>query len=426
MKLKKKKMDKLLQSKTKRNKVIKIKEEMIDDELYHENQNEEKNSTRESKKSSWEEDKKYKKRLQQDLHKDLNENTYDINIENNTAGNNSVETINGVPLQKNIEVNSNTIVDEEKETNSPKENNEEVTTPMESEQEQCQSAKCDQNQNSENSNNNQDQEPAEKYSNNKKYDKTLNKKRSLLSKKLTKHKKNRRKYQESSYSPSIYNSNTGYRVSQSMVNYNQEKDIEEEEEENGKGSEEDLNDAQVEKERLEREKLREKQREKVKKSKRESTFKYYFDGHVVNNKKVRWEVKIKQLTGWFSIGVAERQKTSKTNEKQNPITMNVDKQFIINKINFLMTNDHCTIIWIGNKNQINQSKGVFAIKQGDILTFTFCPKFNQLKIQKNNNTYLIDKINYYGEQWLVPCAIYSRKNDKALFRNFHVLADYNK
>jgi len=420
-----KKSNKLLQNKTRRNGVIKIKEEDIYDELYRENLNEEK-STRESKKS-WEEDKKYTKKKQEDLHKDLNDNnnTYDINIDNNTAENNSIGSANEAPTRKNIEAYSNSVNGEEKRKNlsydskNQKENNDEITSPHESEQEQSQNEKYQQypSQNSEMYNNqNQDKDESSH-----KYEKNNNKKRSLLSKKFTKHKNSRRKRQESSYSPSIYNKSRR-RVSQSMVNYNQVQGLEDENERN---SEEELSDEQLEKERIEREKKRNEKRERSEKNEKESTFKYYFDGHIINNKKVRWEVKIKQLTGWFSIGVAERQKTSNTNEKQNPITVDVNKQYIINKINFLMTNDHCTIIWIGNKNQINQFKGVFGIKQGDILTFTFCPKFSQLKIQKNNNTYLIDKINYYGDQWLVPCAIYSRKSDKALFRNFHVLADYN-
>ena len=424
--------NKLLQNKTRRNGATKIKEEDIYDELYRENLNEEK-STRESKKS-YEEDKKFTNKKQEDLHKDLNDNnnTYDINIDNNTVENNFIGSANEAPIRKNNEAYSNTVNDEEKRKNNlsydsknQKENNDEITSPQESEEEQLQNDKYQQypSQNSEIFNN-QEQDRDEsslKYKKNN----NNNKKRSLLSKKFTKHKNSRKKRQESSYSPSIYNKSKR-RVSQSMVNYNQVQDVEDEYE-NERESEEELSDEQLEKERIEREKKRNEKRERSGKSEREreSTFKYYFDGHIINNKKVRWEVKIKQLTGWFSIGVAERQKTSNTNEKQNPITVNVNKQYIIKKINFLMTNDHCTIVWIGDKNQINQFKGVFGIKQGDILTFTFCPKFNQLKVQKNNNTYLIDKINYYGDQWLVPCAIYSRKNDKALFRNFHVLADYN-
>ena len=417
--------NKLLQNKTKRNGAVKIKEEDIYDELYHENLNEEK-STRESKKS-WEEDKKYTKKKQEDLHKDLNDNinTYDINIDNNTVENNSIGSANEAPIRKNNEPYSNTVNGEEKRKNNlsydsknQKENNDEITSPQESDEEQSQNDKYQQYPS-----HNSEMQEQDKDESNHKYEKNKSKKRSLLSKKFTKHKNGRKKRQESSYSPSIYNKSRR-RVSQSMVNYNQVQDLEDEYE-NERESEEELSDEQLEKERIEREKKRNEKRGRSGKNGRESTFKYYFDGHIINNKKVRWEVKIKQLTGWFSIGVAERQKTSNTNEKQNPITVNVNRQYIINKINFLMTNDHCTILWIGNKNQINQIKGVFGIKQGDILTFTFCPKFSQLKIQKNNNTYLIDKINYFGDQWLVPCAIYSRKNDKALFRNFHVLADYH-
>ena len=46
--------------------------------------------------------------------------------------------------------------------------------------------------------------------------------------------------------------------------------------------------------------------------------------------------------------------------------------------------------------------------------------------KKEENFFIIENINYSSNQWLVPCAIYSKKDDKAIFRNFQVLADYNK
>ena len=174
--------------------------------------------------------------------------------------------------------------------------------------------------------------------------------------------------------------------------------------------------------------------EKTEKKKRKKLFKYYFDGHIINNKKIRWEVQVKQLKGWFSLGISERRKTSETNEKQNHSILTVDKDFILKQINFLMANDRCTILWENGQNKVTELKEqCFKIKEGDNLVLIYSPKFKQLKIYKKDekenediNSYIIENINYSKSQWLVPCAIYSKKDDKAIFKNFQVLADYNK
>ena len=176
------------------------------------------------------------------------------------------------------------------------------------------------------------------------------------------------------------------------------------------------------------------QKPKSIKDKPKKYFRYFFDGHIINNKKAKWEVHIKQLTGWFSLGISERKKTSKS-EKLAQITMTVERNFIVHQTNYLITNDQCSISWEDGENKVNENLENFKIKDGDNLTIMYSPKFKQLKIQKingNNNitnendTYIIENIDYYNNGWLVPCMVFSKFEDKASIKNFHVLADYNK
>ena len=406
-----------LQKKTSRNEkneVIRIKEE--DTEINDSDEKEKdvnSNESNDSKKSTGDE-KSYKKGRKDEIkntNKTYNHNSFENNINSNIHKKYSIEANNCAPTLKNSAIiNSNLINNiqngKEKVKSVSKINKGELTKEKKHEKFIEQYTDIEQEQQKEKEKlQNKEKEKEESPS---KYKEAI-KKKSFLSKNFKK--KYKKKKEESSYSPPNYATR---KVSQSMINYSKEVEYEEQ-------CDEDL----LEKEKREREKIRDKEREKVKENKKIVDFKYYFDGHIINNKKIRWEVKIKQLSGWFSIGIGERTKTSQTNEKQNHTVVIVDKEYITNKINFLLTNDHCTIMWGDGKNNINRAKGSFNIKEGDTLLFTYSPKFNNLKIQKNNSTYVIENIDYYSDQWLVPCAIFSRKNDKAIFKNFHVLADYN-
>ena len=402
--------DKLKEKNIRRNEVIKIKEEDIEINDNEKEKDLKSYKSNDSKKSTGDEKSYNKKRLEQSekiIKNFKNTNFEEMNIVLNNNRRYSNETSNCAPTLKNNAIfNQNMMImseDDKKENNnisniSSKENIEE--TPRENDEKFI-----DQYQDLEQEDVNGQDHVLESHL---KYKKVI-KKKSLLSKKFRK--KYRKKREESSYSPPNY---ANRKISQSMLNYSRDVQVEE----HG-------DDELLEKEKKEREKMRDKEREKIRENRKMNDFKYYFDGHIINNKKIRWEVKIKRLSGWFSIGVGERVKTSHSNEKQNHTMIIVDKEYIINKINFLLTNDHCTIMWEGGKNNINKARGSFNIKEGDNLIFIYSPKFNQLKIQKNNSTYVIENIDYYSDQWLVPCAIFSRKNDKAIFRNFHVLADYN-
>ena len=111
--------------------------------------------------------------------------------------------------------------------------------------------------------------------------------------------------------------------------------------------------------------------------------------------------------------------------------MRVDRGFITKQTNYLITNDQCSIIWEDGENKVDENFDIFKIKDGDNLVVIYSPKFKQLKIQKinangnnnyehENNTFILENINYYGNEWLVPCLIFSREEDQAFIKNFQV------
>lgn len=157
-------------------------------------------------------------------------------------------------------------------------------------------------------------------------------------------------------------------------------------------------------------------------------FKYYYDGHVLNSKKISWDVFLKKATGWFGIGLAEKEKLSENMEDIQPEEkiLNVDEKNNKTKTDFLLDNEHNINVWKqGNISRtINKSSPSF--KEGDILTFIYSPKFNQLKIQKGKTCFTFEDINYNTEQLLVPCIVFSNRENRAIFKNFKVLADYKK
>lgn len=155
-------------------------------------------------------------------------------------------------------------------------------------------------------------------------------------------------------------------------------------------------------------------------------FKYIYDGHVINNKKIKWEAKLEKATGWFSIGIGERKKIDDKNVKHDQEIILDKKETIKNKINFLLTNDHFTVIWQDGIMTYKKVKGSLPIREGDNLTFIYSPKFGQLKVQKSIHSFTIEDVIYKNNEWLTPVVVFSNKFDKVIFRNFHVLADYNK
>ena len=124
--------------------------------------------------------------------------------------------------------------------------------------------------------------------------------------------------------------------------------------------------------------------------------------------------------------LGERKKINNNNEKQNTEILIDQQNNIKNKILFLLTNDHCIILWKHKNMTYRKIKGSLPIREGDNLTFIYSPKYGQLKIQKSIYSFIIDEVYYNNNEWLVPVAIFSNTQDKAVFRNFHILADYTK
>ena len=172
-------------------------------------------------------------------------------------------------------------------------------------------------------------------------------------------------------------------------------------------------------------KIKEKEKKKENNNKKEEIreFKYIYDSHILNNKKIKWEIKIEKISGWFSIGIGEIKKCQ--NERQDTEIIIDKKDSIKNKINFLLTNDHCIIFWKNDNLTYKKVKGSLSIKEGDNLTLIYSPKFGQLKVQKGHYSFTINEVNYLNNEWIVPIAIFSHRQDTVVFKNFQVLADYN-
>ena len=168
-------------------------------------------------------------------------------------------------------------------------------------------------------------------------------------------------------------------------------------------------------------KIKEKTKEEKQDEKKDEV-KFYYETQVLNNRKTKWEVEIKKVKGLICVGIAERKKS----ENLEPVELNVKKSEKYSKLFYGIDNEKGTYTW-ENSTVVEKKdvKGVPVLKDGDVLTFIYNPKFKQLKISKNKFCYLIENLEYKNEDYLVPCAQYGDK-DKIYFRNFEVLADYSK
>jgi hypothetical protein len=154
---------------------------------------------------------------------------------------------------------------------------------------------------------------------------------------------------------------------------------------------------------------------------------YYFDEHILNNKKIKWEAQIIKLKGWCCIGICESAINNYFNDEHTINYMfNENKEFFLKQKKFLLTNNNYIIKRRDEKNTINIIEESFSIKEGDTLTFFYSPKYKHLKIQNNYGAVIIKNIEYYGSQWLVPCIIYSKEGDSVILKNFRLLFDYNR
>jgi len=168
-------------------------------------------------------------------------------------------------------------------------------------------------------------------------------------------------------------------------------------------------------------------------------YKFCRDSHILNNKKIRWEIFIKKLTGYIALGIS-----GKKPEEQTTVILDNDmdysekvKEEIVPMINndglllstnmyYLLTNEHNTIIWKNGSNYKKTNSDLPVLKEGDNLIFTYSQKFSQLKIQKGDCIFIFENVGNKAKQLLNPCIILGNKNDKAVFHNIQVLAEYKK
>ena len=195
-------------------------------------------------------------------------------------------------------------------------------------------------------------------------------------------------------------------------------------------NEQEMNNNKKEKENQDINKKEENKEIKEQNNKQEELkeFKYYYSNQILNDKKIKWDIKLEKAKGWFSIGIGERKKQEQNllnNDKDFEILFD-KKESIKYKKNFLLTNDHCTILWKDGNMTYKHIKGSLPIKEGDILSFIYSPKYEQLKISKKNFSFTISNVIYDKNEIIVPVAIFSQKYDSVKFFNFQILADYSK
>ena len=171
----------------------------------------------------------------------------------------------------------------------------------------------------------------------------------------------------------------------------------------------------------EKPKIKEKEKEKPQEEKTDDV-KFYYESQILNNRKTKWDIEIKKAKGLICVGVGERKKE----ENLPPVDVNVKKSEKNSKFFYGIDNEKGTYNWEnGTVVEKKNVKGVPFLKEGDVLTFIYNPKFKQLKITKNKFSYSIENLEYKNDECLVPCAQMGEK-DKIYFRNFEVLADYSK
>ena len=169
-------------------------------------------------------------------------------------------------------------------------------------------------------------------------------------------------------------------------------------------------------------------------------FKINRDTHILNHKKIRWEILLKKLTGFCALGISgkrpedlgtvildnENEKEEEKIEEEIIPLPNIECITSIGYMEYLLTNKQHTIIWKNGNNVKKNNSNLPVLKEGDNLIFIYCPKFSQLKIQKGDYIFIFENVGNKPRQLLNPFIIFENKNDKAVFHNFQVLAEYKK
>ena len=168
-------------------------------------------------------------------------------------------------------------------------------------------------------------------------------------------------------------------------------------------------------------------------------YKFCRDSHILNHKKIRWEIFLKKLTGFVALGISGKKQEEQTTvildndldnndkiEEEIVHMPNNDSLLSSSNMHYLLTNEHNTIIWKNGSNYKKTNSDLPLLKEGDNLILIYCPKFSQLKIQKGDYIFIFENVGYKSRQLLNPSVILGNKNDKAVFHNFQVLAEYKR
>lgn len=161
------------------------------------------------------------------------------------------------------------------------------------------------------------------------------------------------------------------------------------------------------------------------------------DNHILNNKKIRWEMSLKKITGNIALGISGKKSDehstliidneNKGNIEEEVLKMkNMDDLVSLPNVQFLLTSEKSTIVWKNGKNYKKTNPNLPLLKEGDNLSLIYCPKFSQLKIQKDGYVFLFENVCNKTKQLLYPSIFLENKTDKVDFHNFSILAEYNK
>ena len=165
----------------------------------------------------------------------------------------------------------------------------------------------------------------------------------------------------------------------------------------------------------------------------ETEFTYLFHPTILNNKKVQWEVKINNLSGWLAFGICVKEIQEniygaggigiKRNEKYSRLGHGC----------FMITSDKKKINFLNADENRAEFKNIPNMKSGDKFICQYTPKFEKLKIYKStqpHNEITLTKIKFFKNEIdsisLVPCILVSSPSDEVEFDNFSVLADYKE
>lgn len=143
-------------------------------------------------------------------------------------------------------------------------------------------------------------------------------------------------------------------------------------------------------------------------------YSYVFYNEVLNNKKIKWKVRLTKISGWVAIGicykeVAKMKYSNKSINIQNPY----------NHGSFLVTSDNTLINCINYDQNNMYYKCSPSLKEGNIINCFFSSTQGELVVSHFDEYVCLSQIESSNKNFtLVPCAIVSDLSDIIEFENF--------